>query len=112
MSKKNRNKNNRPVEVAPIKPTVEEVNTPSDEPVKTANFFAKVCNVDNLNIRKVPGGDILEVVKRDSILKMVANTPIHALETDWYPVITPMGTEGVAMSQFLYIYEEGEFQEV
>lgn len=77
------------------------------------NFMAKIVDVDLLNIRSTPNGSILSQVSKSERLAVVDINPVtDSNGEDWYNVVLPIGLEGWAMGKFLYIYEEGNFEEV
>lgn len=84
-----------------------------EEPEHKREFMAKIVDVDLLNIRNKPNGDILSQANKSVVLKIVdINPTTDGNGEDWYNVILPIGLEGWAMSKFLYIFEEGQVKEV
>ena len=76
------------------------------------NMFGKVMEVDLLNIRVKPNGEIKTQVRKNEILKILDGTPVIEGVEKWYNVVTQAGIEGWAMSKFLFLYEENKFEEV
>lgn len=84
-----------------------------EEPEPKREFMAKIVDVDLLNIRNKPNGDILTQANKSAVLKIIDINPVTDDNGDeWYHVILPIGLEGWAMSKFLYIFEEGQVKEV
>lgn len=85
----------------------------TEKPKPKREFMAKIVDVDLLNIRNKPNGDILTQANKSVVLKIVdINPTTDGNGEDWHHVILPIGLEGWAMSKFLYIFEEGQVKEV
>lgn len=84
-----------------------------EEPEPKREFMAKIVEVDLLNIRNKPNGDILTQANKSVVLMILDINPVTDDNGDeWYHVVLPTGLEGWAMSKFLYIFEEGQVKEV
>lgn len=75
--------------------------------------FANVKDVDILNIRHEPNGEIISQIGKNVPMQVLSDVPItDDSGTDWYKVTSPVGCIGFAMAKYLFIYEEGPVKEV
>lgn len=79
------------------KPETKFVEAPKAEVHKSG----RVIDVDQLRVRKTPDGDILYLISRDSIVKILEE---HG---SWLFVETAPGKSGYVMSQFIEIVTTG-----
>ena len=93
--------------------TTEEVEEKILQKEEARAKFATVKDVDILNIRQEPNGDIISQVSKNVPMQLVSETPItDENNVDWYEVAIPIGVIGFAMGRYLFIYEEGPVKEV
>lgn len=84
-----------------------------EEPEPKREFMANIVDVDLLNIRNKPNGDILTQAHKSGALMILDVNPTTDDNGDeWYHVVLPTGFEGWAMGKFLYIFEDGPVKEV
>ena len=60
-----------------------------------------VTGVDQLRVREQPEGDILYLISKDSIVKILED------HDGWLKVETAPGRQGFVMKQFIKVYSEG-----
>jgi len=99
-----------PVEEAAEKEISEESKV---QEKKEAKKFATVKDVDILNIRENPNGNVVFQIGKNVPMQIISDVSITDNNgVEWYEVATPIGVKGFAMSKYLFIYEEGPFEEV
>ena len=110
MAKKNRMKPEIQFTTEEVK---EKLSEKKEENKPEHKKFAKVKDVDILNIRREPNGEIISQIGKNIPMQIVSEVPItDDSGTDWYKVASPIGVIGFAMAKYLFIYEEGPIQEV
>lgn len=93
--------------------TTEEVEEKISKKEEAHRKFATVKDVDILNIRQEPNGEIISQVGKNVPMVVVSETSITDKDNvDWYEVALPIGVVGFAMGRYLFIYEEGPVKEV
>lgn len=85
----------------PVRSEAVPVETPIEAPKIEVNKTGKVIGVDQLRVRKTPNGDILYLISRDSIVKILDESG------SWLLVETAPGKSGYVMSQFIEITTTG-----
>lgn len=60
-----------------------------------------VTGVDQLRVREKPEGNVLYLISKDSIVKILEDND------SWYKVETAPGRQGFVMKQFIKVYSEG-----
>lgn len=66
-----------------------------------ATLTGVVTGVDQLRVRKAPEGEILYLISKDSIVKILED------HDGWLKVETAPGREGFVMKSFIKVYSEG-----
>ena len=115
MAKKVRS-NVKPEEVKEVMETVEQKAKEKivvKEEKEESKTFAKVKDVDILNIRREPNGEVISQIGKNIPMLVVSEKPINDDNgVDWYKVASPIGVIGYAMGKYLFVYEEGPVKEV
>lgn len=110
MAKKNRMKPEIELTTEEVK---EKLSEKKEEKKPEHKKFAKVKDVDILNIRREPNGEIISQIGKNIPMLINSEFPItDDSGIDWYKVVSPIGVTGFAMSKYLFIYEEGPTKEV
>ena len=91
----------RPEEPVKEEPKKEEVITPEANTKAPAVLQGVVTGVDQLRVRKQPEGDILYLISKDSIVKILED------HDGWLKVETAPGRHGFVMKSFIKVYSEG-----
>ena len=79
----------------------EETITPETNTQASAVLQGVVTGVDQLRVRKQPEGEILYLISKDSIVKILED------HDGWLKVETAPGRQGFVMKSFIKIYTEG-----
>lgn len=76
----------------------EEKEAAKKKPIETihSETYARVRNIDRLNVRKEPEGEVISAILRNSEVK-VLDDPGES----WIKIVTPSGLEGWVMRQFV-----------
>ena len=82
-------------------PKKEETITPGSNTQAPAALQGVVTGVDQLRVRKQPEGEILYLISKDSIVKILED------HDGWFKVETAPGRQGFVMKSFIKIYTEG-----
>lgn len=91
----------RPEEPVKEEPKKEEAITLEANTQAPAALQGVVIGVDQLRVRKWPEGDILYLISKDSIVKILED------HDGWLKVETAPGRQGFVMKSFIKIYTEG-----
>lgn len=74
--------------------------TTKDIPEVKSELGGKVINIDRLNVRKKPEGDVISVILRNSQIRVLEDPG-----ESWLKIVTPSGLEGWVMRQFIETFE-------
>lgn len=84
-----------------LAPVIEEVKKQQEQPTDNIVRTGVVTGVDQLRVRKQPEGDILYLISKDSIVKILED------HDGWLKVETAPGRQGFVMKSFIKVYSEG-----
>lgn len=85
----------------PEEPVKEELPKQEVNTQAPAVLQGVVTGVDQLRVRKQPEGDILYLISKDSIVKILED------HDGWLKVETAPGRQGFVMKSFIKVYSEG-----
>lgn len=91
----------RPEEPVKEEPKKEEAVTVEAHTQAPAVLQGVVTGVDQLRVRNKPEGDILYLISKDSIVKILED------HDGWIKVETAPGRQGFVMKSFIKVYSEG-----